>query len=1078
MKKNLKALFLAAAALLLSAVSLRAQEPTALLKFKKSSSGTLTYDIVQVSAADHTFKVKVSSEEDYRDTLYTGIGMINVTSGTATFNFHTPINVDIVNYFRASSSGTVNINSVAPSEGTGSLNFFNGVSGQRGENMFYADGVLKIIGTADCPVVIDGGAGFSGSITPPDDDHFFTTDLYAAEPDKRFYNCVVAKNLGANGQLRFDYVTIRNVRQTYSTESYGGAAVVHGEGTNYTSGTLHTTLNNCTIEYCASRIACGVYMNHFSLGQVDINDCEFRYCSNGSATSNTYRGVVRTIGNSRAKVYIKNCVLHHNYSGPDSGCGSALTVNGTGAGSTVQLDGCKFYRNYAKWGGAIFVMGNIEFANNKTTVYNNEASEEGGGVYLRMYNAGAPPASAVTITQELSDFLEVYGNTAKNGGGVTVNIQSNGSLTTGSSYNILFNGASIHDNTCTGNGAGFYYLNQYEGTDYTLDATFASGSIYNNTNTGTTSSAGQGGGVYVGNAKTLKFTGGDIYSNTARVGGGAFITGSDFNFSNGKIRNNISSDSGGGVYVESGNVKITDGAISENTAGNLTDNKFYGGGLYVEAGDVNISGGSIGDNTAAYGGAIALYGNLNITNGTIKSNTAELGGAVYLNKAGVLLKISGGTVSDNYASGTGGGIRIRQGKVEIEGGTVSGNTAGGNGGGIWITGQYDTATRLVVNNGKITGNSAVGDGGGVYLEYNAPFTMAGGEISTNTAVNGAGVYTDGQFTFSRGYIISNTASGNGGGLYGKGAEINFTNGTLNSNKAVDGGGVYLTGGAEMSYNNGGYICFNEASHRGGGIFLKASGNTSEPTFMNFVVTGAADEELGLYSNIASDAASNPEGAGDDIYAEGGSTKVIVPDISAMKLDGYSSPGVILRWYEDYSYDDPRYSEGTAKGTETGYSGKRYRKERDLLHPIYYVLDIASNEAYRTKYLALTMGFEFKSLAIRRKGLCPGEQAIYLIEGPAVEGTPRYRQRVVIYGTDATWDSVSVDINGLPSGDYTVTETSWAWYNENAAGSIAGPLTQSITDNSGTLFTFINTHSGDYGHNDPLHDEQYKSNTLK
>jgi parallel beta-helix repeat protein len=71
-----------------------------------------------------------------------------------------------------------------------------------------------------------------------------------------------------------------------------------------------------------------------------------------------------------------------------------------------------------------------------------------------------------------------------------------------------------------------------------------------------------------------------------------------------------------------------------------------------------------------------------------------------------------------------------------------------------------------MNNGAtITGNTVTGSsGGGIYIDKNGTFTMAGGEISGNTAAKGGGVYIeDGIFIKTGGTITSyasNTTNGN------------------------------------------------------------------------------------------------------------------------------------------------------------------------------------------------------------------------------------------------------------------------------------------------------------------------------
>lgn len=1046
----------------------------------------------------------------------------------------------------------------------GPVTISNGVTGVRNKAFFEttSTGELVISGAEGKEIIMDGGAEYA----PTFDTNGYMEALPQPPTAGGYFH---DKALFVNGgrKIELNYVHIHDAgTDKRSAESYDGGAFRHLKGAS--------ALNHCKIYKCQAQIGAAIFMTHGSTGTLSAADCEIYNCySNGTSA---YGGVIRSIGNSSVAATFTNVSVHHNAARGTLARGGGILFNGAQATAKCELQGCEVYMNYATGGGGgIMGSGNILFTTSLTKVHDNYAAVSGGGVYLEMYGGGAAPSSAVTVNQELSQYLEVYENTAPVGGGVTIGIhdktfssslaQKAPSLVSGSKYNVIISGASIHENKATGSssskGGGLLYINQYDNSagKYTFTTTFSSGLVYKNT------CDKYGGGIYIQGSPMFLITGGEIYSNTATngPGGGVYLNRSDVSFTNGIVRNNEASSMGGGMYVNDANLTVTGGTFKENIAGNngggvyinggdvkinsgsilsntstsgaggglyASDGKVtlsggevssnisksngggiyvngevilnngtvssnragnfsasptveaYGGGIYVASGDLKISGGLVDNNEAAFGGGLSLSdGSLTLTNGTVSNNTAELGGGVYLNKATSVVNIIGGLIDSNHAElspsssrGMGGGVRIYLGTMNINGGTISNNTSKADGAGIFVGG---TGAKLSISNGKILTNTATGDGGGVYLEDKASFTMSGGSINGNKAVNGAGVRTDGTVSFTNGSIISNEASGNGGGIYATGAnaDVDFSNGSLITNTAANGGGIYLDDSANMDYQNGGLLCNNYASHRGGGVYLKASGDASKPTFLNFITTGAVGEELGLYNNIAEDDSTNPDGAGDDILAEGVSTKVYVPDISKMKLEGYASDDAKLLWYEDYADGDSNYANGTKMNNGENPIA-RYRKTRDAFKKVYPIEDIATPDPdkYATKYLALTMGFEFKSLAIRRKGLCPGEQAIYEIVGPEISGVP-YRQRVVIYGTDATWDGVSVSIEGLPAGTYTVTETSWSWYDTDAAGSILGPISQDLTASQGTLFSFINFHPGE--REAPMHDEKYKSNEL-
>ena len=194
----------------------------------------------------------------------------------------------------------------------------------------------------------------------------------------------------------------------------------------------------------------------------------------------------------------------------------------------------------------------------------------------------------------------------------------------------------------------------------------------------------------------------------------------------------------------------------------------------------------------------------------------------------------------------------------------------GNGGGIYFNSSLNKNIPVTFNifertdNGErhipqITGNHAEsGKGGGIYYEITASarkdihsILLNGGNISTNHAIYGAGVYSvggdvncsenvngvsmtgntaslnggalfleGGSLTMNSGDVSSNTATSNGGGLYiGSGGFLTMNSGTVSGNSAtVDGGGVYIASEGSLTMN-GSTITGNTSDGNGGGIYL-------------------------------------------------------------------------------------------------------------------------------------------------------------------------------------------------------------------------------------------------------------------
>ena len=184
---------------------------------------------------------------------------------------------------------------------------------------------------------------------------------------------------------------------------------------------------------------------------------------------------------------------------------------------------------------------------------------------------------------------------------------------------------------------------------------------------------------------------------------------------------------------------------------------------------LTITGGNVGYGD---GGGLANYGTTTLTDCTLSGNSANHGGGVY-NEAGT---------------------------VNLMDCTLSGNSAGF---GAAVC-SYGSSTNTLTDC-TISGNSAGGKGA-VFI-YGGSTVLTGCTVSGNTAYDGAGLATYGsKVTLANCTVSGNSASGNGGGLYNRGAHfpggsVTLTNCTISGNSADQGGGVY-TKGTTLSYNAG------------------------------------------------------------------------------------------------------------------------------------------------------------------------------------------------------------------------------------------------------------------------------------
>ena len=660
-------------------------------------------------------------------------------------------------------------------------------------------------------------------------------------------NCAPLIQVEEGGTCTLTKVTLQN------NIAVQGAAINN-------SGTL--TATNCTIQNnAASDLGGGIYTTNSATltsciitgntvnggGGAGIYASEVLSCttctlsnnsinnSNGSGGGIYYCGSANTAN----KLTINGCTINGNSAGYRGG-GIIMHVNGTAYCNGEIKGTTNIYGNSAKEAGGLALHDpNVACTLSAGTIYGNTASRNGGGVYI---------STNSTLTYSGGDIGKTGSgneNTAtSNGGGVYIqgnlvmsagNILNNSADQGGGVYvpstgTMTFNGGSIHDNSATTKGGGIYF----NGSNFTMTGTTAR-SIYSN-------SATNGGGVYVSGTFDASNTKLEIYSNTATYGGGIYSTGtltlggSVVGKSGGA---NTATSNGGGVYLESGTASISGGNVQYNTAvngagiymadGSITmsggaihhnANATNGGGVYIHDGSFTQSAGEIRNHTVSTNGGgvyVASSGTFTLSGGKIgtsgNANIAERGAGVYT--AGTL-NIQGGNIQYNTMTGTaklGAGVYIAGGTTTMNGGAINNNTTAIDGAGVYI--NSGTFAMSSGGTGEIYSNTATGNGGGVYAASGGTFNLNGGGVGKatsgnttyyNQAVNGGGVYVASGSTFTMGsgsVIMYNTATADGAGLY---LANNFTlaaNRTINNNTANgNGGGIYVASGVTFTMNGG------------------------------------------------------------------------------------------------------------------------------------------------------------------------------------------------------------------------------------------------------------------------------------
>ena len=469
------------------------------------------------------------------------------------------------------------------------------------------------------------------------------------------------------------------------------------------------------------------------------------------------------------------------------------------SGSKMTIKGLEGNENI---GGIITVTGNASHLTlaQGATLRNATVNGNGGAIY-------ASTNTVVTVSDG-----SITGCQAVNGGAIYADLSST----------VDLSGGEISGNTAAGEGEE---AQAKGGAIYAEGKVNMSGGVVKNN-----SSITNGGGFYLSDNATFTMTGGSLTGNSSANGGGIY--------------------SGGGVVLS--NAKA---AISGNTAsGN-------GGGVYVsESGSLTMTAGSIGaessPNTAVNGSGVYLAGEATLTGGSISYNGTEgsgNGGGIYLNTADAII-LSGIELSHNQAA---------------------------NGGAVYAVKPEGTENNITFAKGTISDNTASGNGGGVYLASGVKFDMTGGTLGTNQAANGGGAYvgSGSDMTLSGGTIRSNTAksgtddtTGNGAAIYVDGnnttsyGTLRVKAGTISGNRAGSfGGAVYLQDYGQL-HVSGGTISENAAANANGGAINAADKNariylSGSPTIFNNPGNAATTAQKNLVLSVDQNNIINTEESG-------------------------------------------------------------------------------------------------------------------------------------------------------------------------------------------------------------------------
>ena len=446
-------------------------------------------------------------------------------------------------------------------------------------------------------------------------------------------------------------------------------------------------------------------------------------------------------------------------------------------GKTLTLSGLTLKNATAPSGGdggAILVNisnGKVVLSNCTIKDCKADTNRNGGAIFVQ--SSGRAELSNCTIE----------GCNANGGSGGAIGSQGG---------TVTITGCTLTNNSATDGGAVY----ATSGGTFTMH----SGTISGNT-VQSTAPKTRGGGVFVSVGATFTMKGGTISGNTATtqgssgtkaMGGGVCVSGSGSKFimeeHSPKITGNKVKTAGSGSNLSTigGGVCVCDGATFEMKAGSIENNealdgdkKYFGhtgGGVCVgDSVDGGISGatftmkgGTINDNEAGYGGGVAVTSNSSFK---MSGDDSKISGnkASYKDKDPPYKKL-----------GSGGGVFVLYGTLDMTGGVINGNEAGfgggihgkahgsSNNGEIIVSGNSTISNNIADSGGGITSeyklfikeynsktptikeNNANYICGGIYLRYNNILSFTGGTVTGNTVSAlpglGKGMYLEAKST--------------------------------------------------------------------------------------------------------------------------------------------------------------------------------------------------------------------------------------------------------------------------------------------------------------------------------------------
>lgn len=396
---------------------------------------------------------------------------------------------------------------------------------------------------------------------------------------------------------------------------------------------------------------------------IDLNGHAIDRGLSGAAPQGTSDSALRVEGGGRhagGKLILTNSSSETGtVTGGSATYGGGVWVYNNGSlevGSGVSICG-----NTAQYGGGIYVtVGQVTLC--EGAMVEENVANYGGGLCVRYVaqEPGAPQGSEAIEVEDadtgmptctIGEGAQVRNNAAT---GVVANVGTAG----GGAYieygQLILDGGSVAGNEDQGMGRGGGVC------VWSGSLTINGGSISSNRLTGESmGTMSRGGGVFQ-HGGTITMNGGTIEGNEtypgsdaqgtpandrdiAWFGGGVYQCGGTFDLYDGAICGNFAGDGGGGICqlpeTYSCSLVMHGGTVDHNTSGSQATGHGYGGGICQELFDptfsavnsLSIEGGSVSNNSAftTGGGICSALGNIELCGtAAIEANSAKWGGGV------------------------------------------------------------------------------------------------------------------------------------------------------------------------------------------------------------------------------------------------------------------------------------------------------------------------------------------------------------------------------------------------------------------------------------------------------------------